>query len=265
MEIVDKNGRLAPDVAVENLFGPEVSTLQKAVTKLIAAIEKFGKPETFNNFKKGDRQVMRRLLPRDGHVKREEIDFWRMRIGIAGDRHALVRRCAEHLRQIPADDRYVAQTVINRMLDDELNTEDRRVVENIRDCEAYIAPLQKLFDQLYNSKDIQSFEGSSKTLAWREQLKKAWHSFSVLPVENGELQRRFQSLCRIEVEGGPIAFANSLLQHHGSVAKSKGPRRRASPPFGARPARLPRPSCDRRSSPIRCHGQWSARFPCRRQ
>jgi len=44
----------------------------------------------------------------------------------------------------------------------------------------------------------------------------------VLPVENGELQRRFQSLCRLEVEGGMTAFANSLLQHHGGVAKSKG-------------------------------------------
>lgn len=222
MEIVDKDGQLAPDIAVEALFGPEVFTLQKAVIKLVAAIEESGKPATFKNFRKGDRQVMRRLLPLDGHVNREEVEFWRKRIGIAGDRHALVRRCAEHLRQIPTDERYVARTVINHILDDELNTEDRRVVENISDCEAYIAPLQKLFDELYKSKNIQSFEGSSKTRVWREQLKKAWHRFLVLPVENGELQRRFQSLCRLEVEGGTTAFANSLLQHHGSVARSKG-------------------------------------------
>jgi hypothetical protein len=53
-------------------------------------------------------------------------------------------------------------------------------------------------------------------------MKMAWPSFSALHVENRELNRRFQSLCQIEVQGNTTAFASSLLRHHGIVAEGKG-------------------------------------------
>ena len=222
MGIVNKEGRLTADVPIETLFSQEVVTLQRAVTKVLAMIEETSKPQPYSRFPKSARRLMTTLLPRDGHITQEEIDFWKKRIGIAGDQHPLVRRCAEYLRQIPENAEHVTRTVIEHLLQGENDSKCRQIVESIRDCEVFIAPLQKLFDELYNSGSLPRFEDSPKTHAWREQLKRARPAFLALRIEGHELGRRYRSLLEIDVDGKTPTFANTLIRHHQGVAEGKG-------------------------------------------
>lgn len=223
MGIVDKDGRLSADVDVGLLFGSEVEKLRKAVAKMLDAIESKGEPQAFSSFSKAARQLLTQLLPRDRHATNDEVEFWKERIGITGDRHHLVRRAAQHIRQISVDSP-VPKMAVDLLLDDgeELTSTERQIVEDISTCEAFIAPLQKLFDELHRASTLPHFQGSTQTQRWLEQIKKARPAFAALDIEGTDLQRRFRTLTEIDVEGNVEDFATTLLRHHEEMVKARG-------------------------------------------
>ncbi|MCA9664201.1 MAG: hypothetical protein KC503_01395 [Myxococcales bacterium] len=222
MGIVDKEGCLAGDVRVEQLFGVEVNRLQRAVRTVLEAIEESQRPVAFSSVPKTARRLMARLLPHEGHVADAEVSFWKQRIGIDGERAPLVRRAAAYLRQTPKDVEQVPRAVVNALLDSELSATLRGIVADICACEAYIAPLQKLFDQLYLAGSLSRFDATEVTRAWRDQLRQAQPSFARLRVEGEQLGRRFRSLVEIEASGSSGALARSLLRHHTLVSEGRG-------------------------------------------